>query len=147
MEHPQRYCSHCRKTKALNADYFKPLRDDGAFTTTCRDCLKQISEADARKKNSKLPDDGEKEEDDIRQTHTALRLSKIDLEAFLNTISRSEDVKSFDAFVNISSFHSDNLRESADKLAEAVWDQLQYRFTWVMFHSLNQWYSAIYKKN
>jgi hypothetical protein len=68
-----------------------------------------------------------------RNIHNS-NLSEIDIESFLETISATEDIHSFGAFVNVSPIMKENLRECADSdaLAELVWGRLKYRFMYTL---------------
>jgi hypothetical protein len=145
MDGPTKICPRCRKEKPVDATNLKFKCICDGFSTACLKCLNQIQVAQtaARTKKEKgnkenpaqagSTDDEEDDEFTFRNIHNS-NLSEIDIESFLETISATEDIHSFGAFVNVSPIMKENLRECADSdaLAELVWRRLKYRFMYTL---------------
>lgn len=133
MSSNYRRCNTCKKQKIEDASEFKVQRD--GFSKTCSDCLKKKQASFASKKtpNKENPaDDSNKEDDNEINDVNLLGAKAVELDAFLASLSAYEDIKSISAYVNISSIQAPSMRETADKVAKAIWESLRYRFTYVI---------------
>jgi hypothetical protein len=125
-------CAVCDKVKTV--DELKQKHD--GFNVVCKECsLKKKAIRDRRKEsegNKKdLPAAAAEEEDDDKddeEEHLQKEFSILTLEQFINTLIATEDVLSLIEFVDLSELEGENEQEKAGKLAEAIWQQLKYRF-------------------
>lgn len=130
----KRKCAACDKVKQETE--FKQKRD--GFNAVCKQCSENRKAARDRKKAEMEGDSGkensptvtEEENDSEEEEHLRKEMNNLTLEQFINALMATEDVRSLTTFVDLSGFklEVENEREKADKLAEAIWEQLKYRF-------------------
>ena len=125
----KRKCAACDKVKQVTE--FKRKRD--GFNAVCKQCSKNRKaardrkkaelEGDSSKENTPVTEDENEEEERLRE-----EMNNLTLEQFIDVLMATEDIRSLITFVDLSGFKVENERERADKLAEAIWEHLKYRF-------------------
>jgi recombinational DNA repair protein (RecF pathway) len=125
-------CAACDKVKQETE--FKQKRD--GFNAVCKQCSenrkaardrkKADSELEGTNKNTVTPTVTEDENEE--EEHLRKEMNNLTLEQFINALMATEDVRSLTAFVDLTTLEGGNEREKADRLAEAIWEQLKYRF-------------------
>jgi hypothetical protein len=128
----ERKCAACDKVKQETE--FKQKRD--GFNAVCKQCSENRKAARDRKKAELEGDSGKEntptvtEDENEEEEHLRKELNKFTLEQFIDALMATEDVRSLTTFVDLSvlEVENDSEREKADKLAEAIWEQLKYRF-------------------
>ncbi|KAK6974646.1 hypothetical protein R3P38DRAFT_2583717 [Favolaschia claudopus] len=133
MEGGTRRCSKCRKYKIVSADTWKAKFGANGFylTSNCRACCEASSAAirEKREKNGankeNISDETEDEKSDLSEFIGA---SAMDLDAFLNALTDAGDINLFSALVDVSGIEKEEVKETADAIAELVWEKIGYRF-------------------
>ena len=126
----KRKCAACDKAK--QEAEFKQKRD--GFSAVCRQCSKNRKAARDRKKAELEGDSGKEntpvvaEDENEEEERLRKEMSNLTLEQFIDALMATEDVRSLIAFVDLSGLEVENGRGKADKLAEAISEQLKYRF-------------------
>jgi hypothetical protein len=125
-----RTCNTCKTPKSLDASTFKVQRD--GFSKTCLECLDKKKKTYATKKSGNKENQAEEEDEEaepeIDDTADFVDMSAVNLDAFLASLAACEQVRSIVAHVDISSIQSSSMRETADRVAKAIWECLKYRF-------------------
>ncbi|KAK6966913.1 SWIM-type domain-containing protein [Favolaschia claudopus] len=125
MEGGTRRCSKCRKYKLVSA------RNVESQICNCRACCEASSAAmrEKREKNGtnkeNLSDETEDEKLDLSEFIGA---SAMDLDAFLDALTDAGDINLFSALVDVSGIEKEDVKETADAIAELVWEKIGYRF-------------------
>ncbi|KAJ7936966.1 hypothetical protein B0H13DRAFT_2303288 [Mycena leptocephala] len=131
MEGNTRACKKCHRKKEINPQNWKATfgADGLTLTSNCRDCLDK-SRANNRAQRGQS-DAKENEPGDSASGNDAsefIGVTALPLDTFLDALSAAGDITLFSAMVDISSFHHDDAKETADALAELVWEKIGYCF-------------------
>jgi hypothetical protein len=131
----KRKCAACDKVK--QEAEFKQKRDGLNLNAVCKQCSENRKAARDRKKAELEGDSGKEnttpgptvtEDENEEEERLRKELNKLTLEEFTNALMATEDVRSLTAFVDLSGLEVEDGREMSDKLAEAISEQLKYRF-------------------
>lgn len=129
----QRRCPMCRKSKDSNTTHFQLARD--GLSVNCLECLvarrkrhSQKKGSSHNKENRPTSDSQDSDPDEEDEPENLSALSEIKIDAFLEAITAVEDLHSFTARVDVSSFMTNDLKERANTLAKGIWGRLNYRF-------------------
>ncbi|KAG6818800.1 hypothetical protein H0H93_001521 [Arthromyces matolae] len=156
-------CSRCKRALPLDVSHFQRTSD--GFKKTCISCLEKKKlyhnekkraresgkEGDKENQDPKLDMDWEGTDDDDEKALSGLRV--VELTEFLDTLSCfavSEEVTSLDAQINVSSLFRQAVNENAssvrrnvsDACAKAVYEVLQYKFTYHSKYDHKRWLST-----
>ena len=130
----KRKCAACDKVKQEGE--FKQKRDGINLNAVCKQCSENRKAARDRKKVKLEGDSGKEnspavtEDENEDEEHLRKQMNKLTIEEFINALMATEDVRTLTAFVDLSGLlvDAEDEREKADKLAEAISEQLKYRF-------------------
>ncbi|KAJ7756443.1 hypothetical protein DFH07DRAFT_742593 [Mycena maculata] len=147
-----RHCKKCRKDKDVNSQNWKARfgREGIELTVKCRPCSDRDA-ANLREKRAQ--NNAEKENDttegssdeDPNDASDFIGASAQSVDTFLSALSAAGDIKKFSALVDVSALEKEEVKDTADVIAELVWERIGYRFHYHSTHPFKNSSTARYE--
>ena len=122
----------CKAVKNLDETQYNKTRD--GFAAVCKQCSAQRAQKRKEKKNCIDSDDEDLSSDDNSDEDLRMELGNVKLDDFITAVrSAEESIHSFAALVEMADSAGADGRERANGLACQIWNELKYRFVYVIW--------------